>query len=54
MLLIRANPLRGQVVGGWAVDIDTFFGPLKWPLAVIDESAIWNPKSQRAITPHHF
>jgi hypothetical protein len=29
MLLIRANPLLGQVRGGWALEISTFLGP-KW------------------------
>jgi hypothetical protein len=29
MLLIRANPLRGYVVGGWALEIETFLGPVK-------------------------
>jgi hypothetical protein len=26
MLLMRANPLRGQVGGGWALEIETFLG----------------------------
>jgi hypothetical protein len=25
-----ANPLRGQVGGGWALEIKTFLGPVKW------------------------
>jgi hypothetical protein len=29
MLLMRANPLHGQVGGGWATGISTFLGP-KW------------------------
>jgi hypothetical protein len=29
VLLMRANPLRGQVGGGWAVEMSTFFGS-KW------------------------
>ncbi len=27
MLLMRANPLRGRVGGGWAMEIETFLGP---------------------------
>ncbi len=30
MLLMRADPLRGQVGGGWALEIESFLGPLKW------------------------
>jgi hypothetical protein len=29
MLLVRAASLRGQVGGSWALDIETFLGPLK-------------------------
>jgi hypothetical protein len=29
MLLMQANPLLGQVGGGWALEISTFSGP-KW------------------------
>jgi hypothetical protein len=34
MFLIRADPLQGQVGGGWALEIDTFLGPVKWHRAV--------------------
>jgi hypothetical protein len=30
MLLMRENPLRGQVGEGWAQEIDTFLGTVKW------------------------
>jgi hypothetical protein len=30
MLLMRANPFRRQVGGGWALEIETFLGPVKW------------------------
>jgi hypothetical protein len=30
MLLMRANPLGGQVGGGWALEIETYLGPVKW------------------------
>ncbi len=29
MFWLRANPLRGQV-GGWALEIESFMGPVKW------------------------
>jgi hypothetical protein len=28
--LMRANPLLGQVRGGWALEIKTFLSPMKW------------------------
>jgi hypothetical protein len=34
MLLMRVNPLRGQVGGGLALKIDTFLGSVKWHRAV--------------------
>ena len=30
MFLMRSDPLRGQVGGGWALEIESFLGPLKW------------------------
>jgi hypothetical protein len=30
MFLLRANALRGQVGGGWALEIEISLGPLKW------------------------
>jgi hypothetical protein len=30
MFLMRADPLRGQVGGGCALEMETFLGPLKW------------------------
>jgi hypothetical protein len=30
MFLMRADPLRGQVGGGWAMEIESFLGPVKW------------------------
>ncbi len=29
-VLMRADTLRGQVGGGWALEIESFLGPLKW------------------------
>jgi hypothetical protein len=34
MLLMLANPLRGQVGEGLALEIETFLGPVKWHQAV--------------------
>jgi hypothetical protein len=34
MLLMRANRLRWQVGGGSALEIETFWGPVKWHQAV--------------------
>jgi hypothetical protein len=30
ILLMRENPLQGQVGGGWALEIKTFFDLVKW------------------------
>jgi hypothetical protein len=30
MFLMRVYPLRGQVGGGWALEIESFLGPVKW------------------------
>jgi hypothetical protein len=34
MLLMGADKLRGQVGGGWALEIKTFLGPVKWHQAI--------------------
>ncbi len=34
MLLMQANLLREQVGGGWALEIETFLGLVKWHRAV--------------------
>jgi hypothetical protein len=34
MLLTKVNPFRGQKGGGWAREIETFLGPVKWHLAI--------------------
>ncbi len=33
-MIYTANPLRGQVGGGWALEIKTFLGSVKWHRAV--------------------
>jgi hypothetical protein len=30
MFWMRAYPLRGEVGGGWAMEFESFFGPVKW------------------------
>jgi hypothetical protein len=45
-----ADPLRGQMGGGWALEIETFLGTVKWHQAV---SAIWGPISLTALPPTH-
>jgi hypothetical protein len=30
MFWMRAYPLRGQVGGDWALEIESFLGPMKW------------------------
>ena len=30
MFWIRAYPLRGEVGGGWALEFESFLGPVKW------------------------
>jgi hypothetical protein len=30
MFLMRADPLRGQVGGGWALEFESFLVPAKW------------------------
>ncbi len=34
MFLMRADPLRGQVAGDWALESETSLGPMKWHRAV--------------------
>jgi hypothetical protein len=34
MLLMQANPLRGHVGGGWALEIETFLVLVEWNRAV--------------------
>jgi hypothetical protein len=30
MFWMRAYPLQGQVGGGWALEFESFLGPVKW------------------------
>jgi hypothetical protein len=33
MFWMRAYPLRGEVGGGWALELPSFLGPVKWERA---------------------
>jgi hypothetical protein len=37
MFWMRAYPLRGEVGGGWAMEFESFLGPVKWHRAPIVE-----------------
>ncbi len=37
MFWMRAYPLRGEVGGGWALEFESFLGPVKWHRADIGE-----------------
>jgi hypothetical protein len=50
MFLMRADPLGGPVGGGWALEIESFLGPVKWHWAGY-ASAIWGPKNLRLPGP---
>jgi hypothetical protein len=51
MVLMRADPLRGQVGGGWALEIEIF---LDHEMATSEASAIiWAPKSHSAVNYYH-
>jgi hypothetical protein len=43
MFLMRADPLRGQVGGGWALDIDALLGP---GMAMREARIIWTQISR--------
>jgi hypothetical protein len=45
MFFMRANPLLGQVGGGWALEIETFLGSVKW-------HSPW--KVEVIVDSHHF
>jgi hypothetical protein len=46
MFLMRADTLRGQVGGGWALEIESILGPVKWHRADKGECHFW-PKNSR-------
>jgi hypothetical protein len=47
MFWMRANPLRGQVEGGWALEFQSFLGPVKWHQA--DRRVPLGPKNLRLL-----
>ncbi len=47
---MRADPLRGQVEWGWALEIESFLGPVKRHQAIM--SVIWGPKKSRFPGPN--
>jgi hypothetical protein len=50
MLWMCAYPLLGQVGGGWALEFDSFLGPVKWHRA--DRSGHLGPKKLEIINDH--
>ncbi len=53
MFLMRADPLRGEVGGGWALEIETFLGP---EMATSEASTIWSiirPDHHRLLFTRH-
>jgi hypothetical protein len=43
MMLMRADPLLGQVRGGWALEISSFLGPKwNWPIGSMPFSHLKN------------
>jgi hypothetical protein len=48
MFLMRADPLRGQVGGSWALEIESFLGPVKWHRADMQVSAILGAQKHKA------
>jgi hypothetical protein len=42
MFWMRVYPLRGQVGGGWALEFESFLGPVKWHRA--DRRVPFGPK----------
>jgi hypothetical protein len=51
MFSMRADPLQGQVGGGWTLEIETFLGPAKWRRAARRVPFGAQKKSYRTVTP---
>ncbi len=43
MFLMRADTLRGQLGGDWALEMESFLGPVKWHRAGQGEFGQWHP-----------
>ncbi len=53
MVLMRADSLRGQLGGGWALKIETFLGAEKWHRAVpLGECHLGPKKSRQFLGPN--
>ncbi len=51
MFLMQADTLRGQVGGGWALEIESFFKPCEMASSR-KASAIWGSKNSRDAPVH--
>jgi hypothetical protein len=51
MFLLRADTLRGQVGGGWALEMESFLGPVKWHRA--DRRVPFGAQKTRDASPAH-
>ena len=49
MFWMRAYPLRGQVGGGWALELESFLGPVKWHQA--DRRVPFGAQKTRPLPP---
>jgi hypothetical protein len=54
MLLMLADSLREKVGEGWALEIESFLGPVKWHGAIRRVLNIWGTKKQRFPGPNPF
>jgi hypothetical protein len=55
MFSMRAYPFRGEVGGGWALEFESFLGPVKWQRA--DRQVPFGAQKTREVqgpTPSHF
>jgi hypothetical protein len=52
MFLMLEDTLRGQVGGGWALEIETFLGPVKWHRTV-RRVPFGAQKSRSAVRKHY-
>jgi hypothetical protein len=52
MFLMQADTLRGQVGGGWALEMESFLGPVKWHRA--DRRVPFRPKKLPTTSPPYF
>jgi hypothetical protein len=48
MLWMRAYPLRGEVGGVWALEFESFLGPVKWHR--VDRRVLFGAQKTRELT----